>query len=37
MQQPVNKNVRILVTADDVCIVGAIPALGIKIDRVPGR
>jgi cytochrome c oxidase subunit 2 len=34
---PVNKTVKLLVTADDVLHAWAIPAFGIKIDAVPGR
>lgn len=34
---PVNKTVKLLVTADDVLHSWAIPAFGIKIDAVPGR
>ena len=34
---PVNKNVRVLVTADDVIHSWAMPAFGVKIDAVPGR
>lgn len=34
---PVNKNVKVLVTADDVVHSWAIPSFGIKIDAVPGR
>jgi len=34
---PVNTTVRVLVTADDVIHAWAVPALGVKIDAVPGR
>ncbi len=34
---PVQTNIRILVTADDVIHAWAIPAFGIKMDAVPGR
>lgn len=34
---PVNTNVQILVTAEDVIHAWALPALGIKIDATPGR
>jgi cytochrome c oxidase subunit II len=34
---PVNKTVRVIVTASDVIHAWAIPAFGIKIDAVPGR
>lgn len=34
---PVNKTVKLLVTADDVLHSWAIPSFGIKIDAVPGR
>ena len=34
---PVNKVVRVQVTADDVLHAWAVPAFGIKIDGVPGR
>ena len=34
---PVDTNIRILVTADDVIHSWAMPAFGIKIDAVPGR
>jgi cytochrome c oxidase subunit II len=34
---PVNANVQILVTAEDVIHAWALPALGIKIDATPGR
>ena len=34
---PVQTNIRILVTADDVLHAWAIPAFGIKMDAVPGR
>lgn len=34
---PVGTNVRVQVTADDVLHSWAVPALGIKIDAVPGR
>lgn len=34
---PVNKNVRVLVTAADVIHSFALPALGVKMDGVPGR
>ena len=34
---PVNKIVRVQVTADDVLHAWAIPAFGIKVDAVPGR
>ena len=34
---PVDTNVRVLVTADDVIHAWAVPAFGIKIDAVPGR
>lgn len=34
---PVNKNIRVIVTASDVIHNWAVPAFGIKIDAVPGR
>lgn len=34
---PINKTVKLLVTADDVLHSWAIPSFGIKIDAVPGR
>ena len=34
---PVNKTVRIIVTASDVIHAWAIPAFGMKIDAIPGR
>jgi len=34
---PLNQVVRIIVTADDVLHSWAVPALGLKIDCVPGR
>lgn len=34
---PINKNIQILVTAGDVIHSWAVPALGVKIDAVPGR
>jgi cytochrome c oxidase subunit 2 len=34
---PVNKNVRVLVTASDVIHAWAVPAFGVKIDGYPGR
>ena len=34
---PVNKTVRVIVTADDVLHSWAIPAFGVKTDAVPGR
>lgn len=34
---PVNKTVRLLVTASDVIHAWAIPAFGVKIDAVPGK
>jgi cytochrome c oxidase subunit 2 len=34
---PVNTNVRMLITADDVLHSWAIPAFGVKLDAVPGR
>lgn len=34
---PVNKNIRILTTSDDVIHSWAMPSFGIKIDTVPGR
>lgn len=34
---PVDTDIRLLVTADDVIHSWAIPALGVKIDAVPGR
>jgi cytochrome c oxidase subunit 2 len=34
---PVNKTVRVIVTADSVIHAWAIPAFGIKLDAVPGR
>jgi len=37
MVVPVNKNVRVLVTAADVIHSWAMPALGVKMDGVPGR
>lgn len=34
---PVNKNIRLLATSDDVIHSWAIPSFGIKVDTVPGR
>ncbi len=34
---PVDTNIRLLVTADDVIHAWAIPAFGVKLDAVPGR
>ena len=34
---PVNTNVRVLITADDVLHSWAVPAFGVKTDAVPGR
>ncbi|PCJ61189.1 MAG: cytochrome c oxidase subunit II [Rhodospirillaceae bacterium] len=34
---PVNKTIRVLVTATDVLHAWAVPAFGVKIDGVPGR
>ena len=34
---PVNTHIRLLVTANDVLHSFAVPALGIKVDAVPGR
>lgn len=34
---PVETNVRVIVTADDVIHSWAVPALGVKIDAIPGR
>ncbi|MGY9005316.1 MAG: cytochrome c oxidase subunit II [Alphaproteobacteria bacterium] len=34
---PVNTNIRVLVTANSVLHAWAVPALGVKIDAVPGR
>lgn len=34
---PVNKTIKVIVTADDVIHAWAIPAFGVKIDAVPGR
>lgn len=34
---PVNKNIRVIVTASDVIHNWAIPAFGLKMDAVPGR
>lgn len=34
---PVNKTVRVIVTASDVLHAWAVPAFGVKIDAVPGR
>jgi len=34
---PINTNVRLLATAGDVIHAWAVPALGVKIDAVPGR
>ncbi|MFO0995659.1 MAG: cytochrome c oxidase subunit II [Alphaproteobacteria bacterium] len=34
---PVETNIRIIVTADDVIHSWAVPALGVKMDAVPGR
>lgn len=34
---PVDTNVRVIVTADDVIHSWAVPALGVKMDAVPGR
>ena len=34
---PVNKNIRLLLTASDVLHNWAVPALGVRIDTVPGR
>jgi cytochrome c oxidase subunit 2 len=37
MVVPVETNIRLLVTADDVIHAWAIPSFGVKIDGVPGR
>ena len=34
---PINTNIRLLVTADDVIHAWTIPSFGIKIDAIPGR
>ena len=34
---PINKTVRVIVTADDVLHAWAVPAIGVKIDAVPAR
>jgi len=34
---PINTNIRVLVTSEDVIHAWAVPALGVKIDAVPGR
>lgn len=34
---PINKNIRLLITASDVIHSWSVPALGIKLDAVPGR
>jgi len=34
---PVNKNVHVLISADDVIHNWAVPAFGVKMDAVPGR
>lgn len=34
---PVNKTVRMVITADDVIHAWAVPAFGVKMDAVPGR
>lgn len=34
---PIDTNIRLLVTAEDVIHSWAMPALGVKIDAVPGR
>ena len=34
---PVNTNVRVLVTANDVLHAFAVPAFGVKIDAIPGK
>jgi len=34
---PVNKSIKFLVTAKDVLHAWAVPALGLKVDAVPGR
>jgi cytochrome c oxidase subunit 2 len=34
---PVETNIRVLVTADDVIHAWAVPAFGVKIDAIPGR
>ena len=34
---PVNTNIRLLITADDVLHAWAIPAFGVKLEGVPGR
>ena len=34
---PVNTNIRLLITADDVLHAWAIPAFGVKMDAVPGQ
>jgi cytochrome c oxidase subunit 2 len=34
---PVNKNVKVLVTGEDVIHAFAVPSFGIKIDAIPGR
>ena len=37
MVVPVNKNIRLIVTSDDVLHAFALPAFGVKKDAVPGR
>jgi cytochrome c oxidase subunit 2 len=37
MVVPVNKNVEVLLTANDVIHSWAVPAFGVKVDAVPGR
>jgi cytochrome c oxidase subunit 2 len=37
MVVPVNKNVRVITTGADVIHAFAVPALGIKVDSIPGR
>ena len=34
---PVNKSIRVLVTAEDVIHAWAVPAFGVKMDGIPGR
>lgn len=34
---PINQNIRLLVTAEDVIHAWAVPAFGVKVDAVPGR
>ena len=34
---PVNKNIKVLITANDVLHAWALPSFGVKRDAVPGR